>query len=149
MTNKPKSITLQEFEELAKAFVQTDIQTQQNYYDYEGYKLDDDDVASNFVGLFKAFAFKEELEKDQRRKDYEKLKEEYFKLKDEFEPDCDEEVKEEYVVSFIASDGELYKAISGKSGTCEGCAFIDKHRDCREGGGLIDCGMADIIWIKA
>lgn len=143
MTNKPKSITLQEFEELAKEFISKQSNLKDDLW------TTDEEQSEFWVDAFKSFIFKEELEKDQRRKDYEKLKEEYFKLKAEFEPDCVDEVKEEYVVSFIASDGELYKAISDKSGTCESCAFIDKHRDCREGGDLIDCGMADIIWIKA
>lgn len=134
MTNKPKSITLQEFEELAKAFVQTDIQTQRNYYDHEGYKLDDNDVASEFVGLFKTFAFKEELEKDQRRKDYEKLKEEYLKLKDEFES---ESAEVEYVKQ-------------PETNICVGCCFLTKSNECSQPRNLGNsCEDDRHIWIKA
>lgn len=90
-TNQPKSITLPEFEELAKVF-----EASHGWHWNESYGV--------AIESFKAFIFKEELEKSQRRKDYEKLKEEYFKLKYEFEPEDIENESAAKICAFKAGD---------------------------------------------
>lgn len=127
MTNKPKSITLQEFEELAKEFVNKMGTDELSYYLPEH-------VPNEFLYEFKSFIFKEELEKERRRKDYEKLKEEYFKLKAEFEPDS----------------GEVEYVKQPETCLCAGCCFLTESNACSRPRYLGNsCEYDRHIWIKA
>lgn len=130
MTKQPKSITLQQFEELAKSFVQSHAV---HYYD-----------TMKTFDMFKAFVFKEDLEKSQRYKDFLKLKEDYLKLKDEFEPESAEDSPE----YFVSENSIKYKTIPdpGNNG-CDNCAL--SGNDCRDSWSHYDCSAHSIIWIKA
>lgn len=140
MTNKPKSITLQEFEELAKSFVQGQRKLTEEFYASPA------TMSEEYLEEFKAFAFKEELEKEQRRKDYEKLKTDYLKLKDEFEPEV---VKQEKPICIQDMYGYFYEAVKDvRIDSCEGCAFECNTDACDDACRDYNCRKAGIIWTK-
>ena len=143
MTNKQKSLTLQEFEELAEAFVQGQRKLTEEFYSSPA------TLSEHYLEEFKAFAFKEKLKKDQRHKDFLKLKEGYFKLKDEFEPESNKEVEDTGISepSLCIQIGKDYYKPAKETNDCEGCSFKGKE-DCSASWDIYDCSDNRIIWVK-
>lgn len=134
-TTNPKQITLKEFEELTVSFVLS----------HYGVSCSSNrTLAKEFLSSFKAFAFKEELDKESRRKEYEKAKEDYLKLKDEFEFPTDLEP-----VTKITLRGIEYIGLKERSPrSCVGCAFIQHSDDCVDSCDIEPCSQRSVVWVK-
>lgn len=137
-TNNPKQITLKEFEELAESFVQS----------HYGVSCSSNrTLAKEFLSSFKSFAFKEEFEKESRRKEYEKAKEDYLKLKEEFEVNLKiYSEQESFLVNIKGAD--YISKDETQSDSCADCCFVCGYSHCIHVNALFKCSEHKIIWAK-